>query len=143
MHNYTVSALEIISFRRISIYYVRFTESEQCFKRYITQLVHCNTTVPHSRVGLVATPRAWEHVFDPHLKLFFFFIYIYLHSCFARFKGNQVSYYLQRSRENVVPCKRLQFLFEFKFSWKMSERKNVGALGSKAKQIVLNVCNYF
>ena len=25
----------------------------------------------------------------------------------------------------------------------MSERKNFGALGSRAKQIVLNVCNYF
>ena len=58
VHNYTVSALDIISFRRISIDYVRFTESEQCFKRHKTQLVHCSNTVPHSRVGLVATPRA-------------------------------------------------------------------------------------
>ena len=28
-----------------------------------------------------------------------------------------------------------KFSFEFKFSWKMSEKKNVGALGSKAKRL--------
>ena len=33
--------------------------------------------------------------------------------------------------------------FEYKFSKKISEKKYVRSLGPKAKQIVLNVCDYF
>ena len=34
-------------------------------------------------------------------------------------------------------------LFELKFSGKTSEEKNAASLGTKAKQILLNICDYF
>ena len=34
-------------------------------------------------------------------------------------------------------------LFELKFSGKMSEEKYAASLGTKAKQIDLNICDYF
>ena len=35
------------------------------------------------------------------------------------------------------------YMFEFKFCGKMSEEKYAASIGTKAKQIVLNICDYF
>ena len=43
----------------------------------------------------------------------------------------------------MVKMYSLYKLFEFKFSGKTSEEKYEASLGTKAKQIFLNICNYF
>ena len=43
----------------------------------------------------------------------------------------------------MVKMYSLYRLFEFKFSGKMSEEKYAASLGTKAKQMFLNICDYF
>ena len=43
----------------------------------------------------------------------------------------------------MVKMYSLYNLFDLKFSGKMSEEKYAASLGSKAKQIFLNICDYF
>ena len=43
----------------------------------------------------------------------------------------------------MVKMYSLYKLFELKFSGKMSEEKYAASLGTKAKQIFLNICDYF
>ena len=43
----------------------------------------------------------------------------------------------------MVKMYSLYKLFELKFSGKTSEEKYAASLGSKAKQIFLNICDYF
>ena len=43
----------------------------------------------------------------------------------------------------MVACYSQYMLFELKFSGIMSEEKYAGSLGTKAKQIVLNISDYF
>ena len=42
----------------------------------------------------------------------------------------------------MVKCNQYK-LFEFKFSGKTSEEKFAASLGTKVKQIFLNICDYF
>ena len=43
----------------------------------------------------------------------------------------------------MVKMYSLYKLFELKFSGKTSEEKYAASLGTKTKQIFLNICNYF
>ena len=54
-------------------------------------------------------------------------------------RENIVPYYSQKTVENYS----LYMLFELKSSGKASEEKYVASLGTKAKQIFLNICDYF
>ena len=41
--------------------------------------------------------------------------------------------------KNISLC----MLFELKFSWNMSEETYAARPGTKAKQIIINICDYF
>ena len=43
----------------------------------------------------------------------------------------------------MVKMYSLYKLFDLKFSGKRSEEKYAASLGTKAKQIILNICDYF
>ena len=77
VHNFTVSAQDIFTFRRLSVFTVRFTRI------------------------------------------------------------------LQVQTKHMVKMYSLYKLFEFKFSGKTSEEKYAASLGTKAKQIFFNLCDYF